>query len=345
MSNRWTRKAQTARTAPISTDPLSRQLSQAVYDLRNSTIAKQLSGGDTDEMTMQALFKPIVATVAEQLVTQMKQGQAPKQEDVNSIMTDHLKQKLLQKQIEDLDRAGGGPANAPHDVMAFAKGAVDIQQGAAQTAIQMAELERQRRIETEEEMGGTIQAVRQEEQHKAAQQIEWMDKMYATVMGLTKEMSDQKLAFADQLHQSAIQSLSKQAEEAINRIAASSQEALSIKEQVHQKDLELLRHEFTIKELQQKSALPPNADPQYLHAMNYVQFSAAQQQRQLAREDAEHADKLETNRVIREELMPKGIDALHNLSKLVTGGGLSIDNPFNNGGAAPASAPGLGGQA
>ena len=345
MSNRWTRKAQTARTAPISADPVSQQLTKAVYDLRNGELVRKLTGGNDDDATLQALFKPIVATVAEQIVTQMKQGQAPKQEDVNSIMTDHLKQRLLQKQIEDLDRAGSGPANAPHDVMAFAKGAVDIQQGAAQTALQMADIERQRRMEAEEEVSAAAAYARQDEQQKANQTIEIIKEMNAVNMGMLEKVHATELQFKDYQLNTTVASITKATEDAIARITAASQEALALKEQLHQKDLENIQLKHEKERAEARSSLPPNADPQYLHAMNWVEWQKLQQQRQLLREDAEHADKLETNRVIREELMPKGIDALHNLSKLVTGGGLSIDNPFNTGGAAPASAPGLGGQA
>lgn len=349
MANRWTRKAHDPHTVTVGTDPLSRQLSQAVYDLRNSTIAKQLSGGDADEVTMQGLFKPIVATVAEQMVAKMKEGQAPQQEDVNTIMMEHLKQRLLQKQIDELDRGGDrGNGGMPKDVMAFAEGAVNIQKAAADTAMSVADRERQLRLEAEQNAAGMAQYAREEEQQKANQSIELMREMQTMVMTMMEKSHTQDMAFKDYQMNTTVESLKKTAEDAIASLKTNFQEALALKDELHQHKLDLVSKDHELKLVKQQAALPLNQDPQYLHQVNWVNWQAEQQKRQLAREDAEHADKLETSRVIREDILPQGLSAIKSFADAFAGRPLSIDNPFGGGGSPESvttGGPGIGGHA
>lgn len=337
MANRWLRKADT-RTGFLPTDPVSRQLAGAVNDVRNAQLLEKLTGGSSDMMS--EILKPALQKMGEKLAQQMDGGASPTQQDTNSMLNDYLKQRLTMKQLDALDREAP-TTGAPKDVMEFAKGAVDIQQGAAQTAIQMADMERQRRIETEEEMGGAIQHARMDEQQKANQQIEMMDKMYANIMAMAEKMADQRFQFAETLHQNALGSIQKQAQEAIDSLKSTFQEALTTKEQVHQKDVELIKKDHELALARQQAAMPLNQSPEYLWQLLQVEAAKAERTLELQQKQEQHQSTMQTHQLIREQL-PEVIKTLGS----VFGGAISVDNPLAGGGAPPpptASGLGIGG--
>lgn len=342
MANRWTRKAAEPHTITMTTDPVSRKLSQAVQDLRNGTLAKQLSGGDADDVTIQAIFKPIVATMAEQIMAQMKQGQTPQQEDVNAIMTEHLKRRLLQKQIEDLDRGNDrNRESAPKDVMAFAEGAVNIQKAAADTAMAGQDRERQLRLEAEQNAGEAAAYARQEEQQKASQTIDIIREMNTAQTAMLEKMHATEMAFKDYQMNTTVESIRKATEEAIAQITKASQDAAALKDQLHEKDLKLLdlQHQTTLAKNQ--ASLPLNQDPQYLWSMLHINNQAAQLEQQRTQDGEKHASLMETHAMIRKQ-MPDVVKLLGN----VFAGGFSVDNPLAGQGAPPPpDAPGIGGLA
>lgn len=340
MASRWMRKAETPRNPALPQDPVSRQLVTAVQDLRYGQLLKTLANGE-DDSTMQAIMKPLLEEVAGRLRQEFAAGRNPKQEDTNAMLADHLKQRLTMKQLEALDR-DSGTQGSPKDIMAFAEGAVNIQKAAADTALAAADRERQLRLEAEQNAGANAEYARQEEQQKANQQIELMDKMYQNMMAMTEKMADQRFQFAETLHQSALASIQKQAEDAIARISGSTQEAMATKEQLHEREKEILKLQFGHELEKHKIAMPLDKDPQYLHQMNYVYHNRRLQDAELAKLEKETESKLKTDETIRESI-PQIIQTVREL----TSGGLSFANPFAGGGdqteGEPAESPGLGG--
>lgn len=336
MANRWMRNAE-RRVSNLPVDPVSRQIAVATQDLRNIKALQALNAGG-DEASLQTILKPILEAVGQKVVEAMNQGQAPKQDDVTAMMAEHLKQRLALKQfqlLEGEEHAGG----APHDVMAFAKGAVDIQQGAAQTAIQMAEIERQRRMEAEEEVSAAAAYARQEEQQKAQQNIEIIKEMNAMNQTLLQQLHTKEMEFKDYQMKTTVESIQKAAEDAIARISASSQEALALKDQLTQHQIEALKKDYEIEKLKTQSALPLNQNPEYIHQLNWVNFNALQQQQALQHEQEKHESVLATHAMIREQL-PNVIQTVREFA----GGRISVDNPLASEGAPPApGGPGLGG--
>lgn len=346
MSQRMMRKAQTL-PGFVPTDPLSTQIERSLRDERNLRALEMIRQQDNKGgPAFDAVVMPIVQKVAEQVKAQLDQGSQPKQEDTNQMLNDYLKQRLTMKQLDALDREGQ-TGNAPKDLMAFAEGAVNIQKGAAETALSLAEMERQRRIETEEEMGGAIQHARQEEQQKANQTIEMIREMNAMVVQMTRDMAEQRLSFAEQLHQNALQSIQKQAEEAIQRLSSTFQDTMTTKDQVHQKDLELIKKDHELALLKHQTTMPLSQDPDYIWKMDQIHRDRMRWEQDHTHKDQQHQAWLETQKALREDILP---DALKTV-RSVFGGGISMDNPLAGGpppdpdpdASSPGSGPGLGG--
>ncbi len=336
MANRWMRQAE-QRVSNVPQDPVSNQIARSLKDERN-LLALDVIRKNSGSAGLDAILLPIVQTVAEKVKEQLDQGGTPKQEDTTQLLNGYLKQKVTMLQIDDLERKNGGNGAAP-DVMAFAKGAVDIQQGAAQTAIRMAEIERQRRMEAEEEVSAAAAYARQEEQQKAQQTIEIIKEMNAMNQTMLQQLHTKEMEFKDYQMKTTVESIQKAAEDAIARISASSQEALALKDQLTQHQIEALKKDYEIEKLKTQSALPLNQNPEYIHQLNWVNFNALQQQQALQHEQEKHESVLATHAMIREQL-PNVIQTVREFA----GGRISVDNPLASEGAPPPpTGPGLGG--
>lgn len=341
MSNRLLRQSQIPR-GYNPPDPVSNLLAGTVKDVRNAEILSRMSGGNKD--LMNKILEPALMKLGNRLASEIDGGHSPSQEDANEILNQHLKRMLIKKEIEGSDNN-----HTPKDVMAFAEGAVNIQKAAADTAMATADRERQLRLEAEQNAGASAEYARQEEQQKAATQMEWAEKMYQMMNAATERTHKTELDFRDYQLKTTVENLEKMAQEAIARISGASQESSALKDQLHQKELEVLKIQHEAELVKHKASLPLNQSPEFLHQMNWVQWQALQQQRQLEREDAEHADKLETTKAIREKFIPEGLEAFKNAVQAFTGGNLSLDNPFGPSTPEtgdvmmPAQGPGLGG--
>ena len=317
MASRWARQAQTPRGA-TPTDPIHTQLKNAAADARNAAILKSLRG-DGDDESLRAILAPILNEMGQQMVQQMRGGQAPKQDDVTEWLNQRLKQKILMKELD-----GDDNRHAPKDVMAFAEGAVNIQKAAADTAMSVAEKERQLRLEAEQNMGAAADYARQDEQQKANQTIAMMDKMQTMVLGMMKESHAKELEFKDYQAKSAFERLEKMTADAIDRLSRTHEETQKAQEATHQKELALreMQHELAL--LKMQSSLPTGTDPDYLWKLAQLEDHKERKQLERMHMHDEHEVKQATYKLIHDEL-PKRLDQW---MQIVGKGKVAAGNPL-----------------
>lgn len=339
MGNRWYRQSQTAKPGG-ATDPVSRQLETAVRDARNAAALNHLVEGK-DQSTIDALLKPIIATMAQKITEQMQNGTTPPQSETNAMFKAHLEQRLTMKQLDALD-AKDTHGQGPKDVMAFAEGAVNIHKGSAETAMQVAEFERQRRLEVEQDMAGSMQSIRQEEQQKAQQQIDAVEKMQTLVMSMMEKMHTREIEYKDREHQSSVAAIQKAAEDAITKMQSSFQTTQLTSEQLWAKEKELLELKHNHELSKQKSTLPLNADPKYIWEMDHIEWNRKERELEYAERETKRQAQAEMFKTIQENVP----EALRTIGQALSGG-VSADNPLSqppSSSPTAAPSPGLGGE-
>lgn len=336
-SNMWLRQSQAPRATYTPTDPVSQQLERAVRDVRNAQTLEAMVGGK-DDATTQAILTPILETVAQKVRETLAAGQTPKQDDTNQMLHDYLKQRLTMKQLDALE--GNPAASLPIDMMKFAEGAVNIQKAAAETAMSVADKERQLRLEAEQNVDGAAAYAREQEQQKAQQTIDIIKEMQATVLSMMEKSHAKDLEFKDYQMTATVESLKKTAEDAIASLKSTFENALSLKDQIFEHKTKLLEKDHALDLLNHKLAAQAPADPDYTWKMDQIQRDRLTWEREHKHQEAKDEEMIKTLGSLRTDIIPQAMDIM----KTVLGGGLSIDNPFGPGNAGnPPDNPGLAG--
>lgn len=322
-ANGWLKRANRARSHVIPTDPASKQLAAAVADVRNAETLRRLSKPEQDEITAQLQDQVKQRLLLKQLDALDEKGQLVPQDDLSAKLNTYLNQKLALKQLEALD----APKNdSPKDVMAFAEGAVNIQKAAAETALQHAAQERERRIEAEESVGDAIESAVKAERTQS--------ELYLKLFAETKESQIQREKENAALVREMLQ-------------AQHSREMAEVKammaELAHTKDLETeriklqaeaekerLRSEYDLKlKMIEKDLLidklktPVGLTPEQQWQMDQIAAAREERKIELEHKKSVHASDLE----IRDAIVENIPTVLNSLTS-VLGGGLSPNNPL-----------------
>lgn len=94
------------------------------------------------------------------------------------------------------DNGNAAPAQPAGELISMATAVANLHQGAANTALQVAEVERKRRIETEGELGAAVEQARQEERDKADGVVGIIKEITALTLQYQKDSADMQQRLA-----------------------------------------------------------------------------------------------------------------------------------------------------
>lgn len=215
-------------------DPASVELATTVRDFRNAKLAKEMTEmGQPQHSTVEAIITPILKAVGEDLVGRMREtGRAPTGTDVDAALARALDRASATKALEVMDPGSRGPQpNSTADLTAMARAAVDIHQGTADSALRLADAERERRLEAEDSVGAAAAHAREEERTKALSQIDFVRESASEIRSLMKDVYEERLVNKETTHQAAIERMEQLAKDAVSRVTGAYEQRLHEQEQ------------------------------------------------------------------------------------------------------------------
>jgi hypothetical protein len=193
--------------------PLQRRAEATLRDLGSAAVARQLSAppADPTQDWTQALLRPVLQAVADQVVQSLAQhGETPTADAVDRELAATLKRLSASEAIRSLRQGDHPPVPASAtEAMAIAKGAVEVHQGAAVTALQVADLERTRRQEAESRVGAAAEAAAAEEASKWEVLLASQDRHHNTVLALVRDLASAQLQAAQANFQSTLAAINE----------------------------------------------------------------------------------------------------------------------------------------
>lgn len=340
MSNRWQRKAEERKQGPVGNDPVSRQLATAVTDVRNAEMLQRLTGGREDA-NMQALLKPILETMAQQIVAQMQGGgKMPAQDETTAKLHQTLDRLTMAQVAKSL--VGSDTQSLPVTEMA------QVNKMAMDTFKDVAATERQRREDAESDVGGQIEYAVQRERDHQNFVLELFKTTNEREMAREREIAAIREQIVEAKHSQEFTQLQEMLRAALSAKEAENaalREKFAVEraqlEMSHETQLKLRDKDLEIEKI--KASQPVAATPELLWQTHQINHAIAADNQELQHKKELHKATLATFEDIKQHV-PKALDILGQ----AVGGTLSLGNPLKGAPPRPdddAAAPGLAGAA
>lgn len=249
-------------TRNFAADPVSQDIARYARDMRNLGLLRTLTR-DKDDTPEAEIGRSVVAKVGEKVAERVLQAvEAPRggSDPVKAKLEEALDTLVTTNAIRSLG-AGENPQALPQsatDVIRIAESATNIHKGAAETAMSLADAERDRRLEAEARAESAFEAGAKEAGDRWSSIMEIVRSQNETALEMMRALSDARLQAEQARHEATVNAILQRLERLeasvegrVAQVKAEADKELAIERERHQHALDRLALE---QQLERKAA-------------------------------------------------------------------------------------------